>query len=120
MGLLIHGRKGARIAVDDRALAHLQVVMTTKLRKGEGFAFSWTEPGDEGVERGTIWLHPSSTLRFRFAGNRIPALNDVWLAQLAELANSNTGLHYIPEPTASHPPSASVQDDESAPSSVTT
>jgi hypothetical protein len=101
MGFLIHGRKGVRVAIEDRALAHLQIVMLSKLRKGEAFAFSWTATGDEGTERGTMWLHPSSTLRFWFAGSRIPAINPLWVEQLEELTDSDAGLHYLPEPNAS-------------------
>jgi hypothetical protein len=115
VGFLIHGRKGVRLAIEDRALAHLQIVMIGKLRQGEAFAFSWTATGDEGVERGTMWLHPSSTLRFWFAGSRIPPINPQWVAQLAELTDSDTGLHYLPEPTASLGASfASTGDDEPA------
>jgi hypothetical protein len=112
MGYLIYGRKGGRVAIEDRALAHLQIVMTSKLRKGEAFAFSWTDVAEEGAKRDTVWLHPSSTLRFRFAGRRIPALNPLWLEQLAELTDSDTGLHYVPEPITSLDASSSSTNDD--------
>jgi hypothetical protein len=98
MGYLMYGAGGTRIPLEDRALAHLQIVMTTKLGRGESFAFSWVEPTDTARERHTIWLHPGVLLRFRFAGNRLPRINETWLTQLAELANSDGALHYTPEP----------------------
>jgi hypothetical protein len=98
MGYLTYGASGTRIPFDDRALTHLQIVMTTKLGRGESFAFSWVEPTNTELERRTIWLHPGVSLRFRFAGNRLPRINETWLAQLAELADSDGTLRYIPEP----------------------
>jgi hypothetical protein len=103
MGHLFYGDSGAGVDVPDRALAHLQIVIITKLRRGESFAFSWIEPVSSGSGRSTIWLHPMATLRFVFAGNRTPAINSVWLEQLTELANSNGGLHCTTEPSDTPP-----------------
>jgi hypothetical protein len=103
MGYLTYGASGTRIPFDDRALTHLQIVMTTKLGRGESFAFSWVEPTNTELERNTVWLHPGVSLRFRFAGNRLPRINETWLAQLAELADSDGTLHYIPEPADTPP-----------------
>jgi hypothetical protein len=99
MGHLYYGDSGAGVEVPDRALAHLQIVIISKLRRGESFAFSWIEPASAGSGRSTIWLHSMATLRFTFAGSRAPAINGTWLEQLTELANSNGGLHCTPEPT---------------------
>lgn len=98
MGYIAYGTRGTRIVFGDRALAHLQIVMTAKLAKGESFSFSWVTPAQAGAERSTIWLHPQVTLRFRFAGSRSPAINETWLAHLAELADSDASLSCIPEP----------------------
>jgi hypothetical protein len=108
MGYLTYGASGTRIPFNDRALAHLQIVMTTKLGRGESFAFSWVEPTDTELERRTVWLHPGVSLRFRFAGNRLPRINETWLAQLSELADSDGTLHYIPEPADTAPEDAHV------------
>jgi hypothetical protein len=98
MGHLLYGDHSPSIEIDDRALTHLQFVILAKLRRQESFAFSWTESSTAGSGRSTIWLHPSVTLRFRFAGNRTPSLNGAWLAQLSDLANSAGGLRCVAEP----------------------
>jgi hypothetical protein len=103
MGHLIYGERAVEIVVDDRALAHLQIVILQKLRRLESFAFSWVEPTTTGSGRSTIWLHPNVTLQFHYLGSRIPSINQVWLTELTELAHSNAGLRLIPEPAAPSP-----------------
>lgn len=97
MGSLIYGATGTKIDIDDRTLAHLKVVILTKLRRGEGLAFSWEKEAAQGSGRGTVWLHPSVALEFRFDGTRQPSLNKVWLEELMGSANSGGGLHILPE-----------------------
>ena len=97
MGYLIYGPTGTKVEIDDRALAHLKVVMLTKLRRGEGFAFSWDKGAENGSGRDTMWLNPSIGLEFQFVGNRQASLNKVWLDELMASANSSGGLHVLPE-----------------------
>ena len=66
MGRLVYGAS-TRVDVDDRALAHLQLVIVAKLRRREGFAFSWRNPGSEGGGRRTVWIHPGVPVEFHFA-----------------------------------------------------
>jgi hypothetical protein len=84
---------------DDRVLAHLQIVISAKLRRGESFAFSWRDDASIGDGRTTIWLHPAVSLVFKFLGGRQPEINRTWLGELSNVANSATGLTLIPEPT---------------------
>ena len=84
---------------DDRLLAHLQVVITTKLRRGESFAFSWHDEAAVGDGRTTIWLHPALPLVFKFFGGKQPSINRHWVELLLQAANSSAGLHIVPEPT---------------------
>jgi len=98
MGHLIYDRSTAEIQMDDRTLAHLQIVIISKLRRQESFAFSWKEPASSGDGRSTIWIYPTVSLRFRFDGSRQPAINQAWLSLLSASANSGSGLHFIPEP----------------------
>lgn len=102
MGTLIYGNAKIEVAFDDRALTHLQIVITTKLRRRESFLFSWTDARSLGSGRGSIWLDPSSTLYYRFLGSRPPAINRAWIEQLMASANSGTGLYYSPEPGMPH------------------
>lgn len=84
---------------EDRLLAHLQVVIGLKLRRGESFYFSWKDDQRIGDGRTTIWLHPAIPLTFKYYGGRMPQLNRAWLHELEIAANSNQGLHVTPEPS---------------------
>lgn len=93
MGTLVYNGK-LSIPLDDRTLAHLQVVVIDKLRRRESFAFTASVDGREVV----TWLGPSVPLEFLYAGSRRPALNWEWLEQLALAAQSIEGLIVVPEP----------------------
>lgn len=98
MGILMYGSPSLEISFDDRALAHIQVVITAKLRRRESFVFSWADAPDAGSGRSSIWLDPSSTLYYRFFGSRAPALNRAWIDVLMESANSGGGMYFTAEP----------------------
>ena len=98
MGYLLYGRPAEEIEIDDRALAHLKIVILSKLRRGETFAFSFQYDVLDGSGRSTIWLHPSIPLQFKFFGSRQPAINHSWLEALVLAANSVDGLRILPEP----------------------
>ncbi|KZE88610.1 DUF7882 family protein [Microbacterium sp. TNHR37B] len=89
------------IDFDDRVLAHLQVVIGQKLRRGESFHFTWREDPSVGDGRTSVWLHPSASLVYRYFGSRQPSLNRAWLEALTYTANSTNGLYIVPEPTES-------------------
>jgi hypothetical protein len=97
VGQLIYDT-ATRTTIDDRALAHLQIVMINKLRRRESFAFSWKYPASEGDGRGTVWIAPGLPLQFRFSGSRPPAINPAWVDALLDCANTAAGLHLVPEP----------------------
>lgn len=80
------------VKVDDRTLAHLQIVIVNKLRRGEAFLMSWKDSVDAGSGRSAIWLHPGVLVHFKFDGSRAPAINQEWLASLARSAESSRGL----------------------------
>lgn len=86
------------LEVEDRALAHLQAVISTKLRRGEPMFFTWREDASVGDGRTSVWLHPGASLVFRFYGSRRPALNPAWIDALASAANSPSGLRVLSEP----------------------
>ncbi|MDF2441952.1 MAG: hypothetical protein JWR01_155 [Subtercola sp.] len=103
MGVLMYGGPGMEISFDDRALTHLQIVITAKLRRRESFSFSWADSADVGSGRSSIWLDPSSTLYFRFYGSRVPSINREWIDQLMDSANGGGGLIFTPEPGTGRP-----------------
>ena len=104
MGVIYYGGTAMPIQVEDRALAHLKVVIAGKLRRGESFTLSWRHPDDQPRGRSTIWLHPSIPLRFVFDEPEPPELSREWLEELAQTANSSGGImlvsEHIAEPTA--------------------
>ncbi|MEU1971586.1 ATP-dependent DNA ligase [Microbacterium sp. NPDC019599] len=86
------------VEFEDRVLAHLQFVIGVKLRRGESFHFSWRDDVSLGDGRTTVWLHPRSSIVYKYYGSRRPALNRAWLDALSITANSNSGLYVVPEP----------------------
>ena len=68
--------------------------MINKLRRQESFAFTLHDNG----QTLSMWVCPQTPLQFVYAGNRRPVLNRLWLEQLAEAANSVSGLVLLPEP----------------------
>ena len=88
---------------DDRVLAHLQVVIWAKLRRGEQFSFTWTDAERSRQGRTSIWISPAISLSFDYYGSKVPTLNPIWVDALSKTANSPAGLQIMPEP--SPPPS---------------
>ena len=87
-----------KVKFDDRALAHLQLVIATKMRRGESFNFSWIKDASMGSGRTTIWMHPAIPLVYDFDGSRHPVINRSWIEALMATANSTTGLVLVAEP----------------------
>ncbi|MCU1437069.1 MAG: ATP-dependent ligase [Naasia sp.] len=97
MGRLVYDGNST-IEVEDRALAHLQVVIGNKLRRAETFLFTWTHPEGGEVARTVVWMHPDMALQFQYTERAAPALNRTWLEELSIAANSSAGLKPTPEP----------------------
>ena len=83
---------------DDRALAHIQIVIGAKLRRGESFYFSWRDDPLVGGGRSTVWVHPGISLIYKYFGSKIPSLNRDWVEALTMSANSANGLQIVTEP----------------------
>lgn len=87
-----------KVDFDDRILAHFQVVIGLKLRRGESFYFSWKDDLSIGGGRTSIWLHPAIALKFKFQGGRSVQINTNWIEELLVQANASGGLRPSPEP----------------------
>lgn len=85
-----------RIEIDDRLLAHLQIVIGSKLRRDEPFFFTWRT--GVGSARTTVWIHPGAGMKFTFSGSRMPAISQPWLNALTHTANQPQGLYEVHEP----------------------
>ena len=103
MGTLMYGNTGLHIEFEDRVLAHLQIVIVAKLRRNEGFPFTWRDPADIGDGRSTVWLHSSIPLYFKFSGGQSPAINRSWLEVLTMTSNTASGLRVVEEPPEQPP-----------------
>lgn len=96
MGQLLYGTPPEAFEIDDRTLAHVEVVTLAKLRRNEAFAL--TVDADKGG-RTTIWVGTNATLQFRFEQGR-QEINRAWLDLLIDSANTPGGLRIEDEPAA--------------------
>ncbi|HWM32829.1 MAG TPA: hypothetical protein VNR36_01185 [Pseudolysinimonas sp.] len=93
MGTLYYGAARTAVQIDDRVLAHVKVLIGSKLRRNEPFLLSWQESAAEGHGRTSVWIHPHTDLIYRFDGNRPPELDAALLEQMSDEALSQTGVH---------------------------
>lgn len=92
MGKLYYGLSTEAIEMPDRILAHLKVLVTTKLRRSESFALSWDQLIGDRVQRTSIWLQPSIPLRFEVDAESSRCLDRNYLQDLAQAAQSSAGI----------------------------
>ena len=110
MGKILYGDSGVEIIFDDRAMAHLQLVIGAKLRRGEGFFFSWKDDPSVGDGRSSVWLDAGIPLYFKYLGSRPISINREWVEILTLSANMTGGLQFTPEPNGDTPnPKSNVQ-----------
>jgi len=98
VGALYYG--GETFDFDDRVLSHLQIVISTKLRRRENFFLTWTQPMDRGSGRHSIWIDNGLPVHFYFNGSRQSSVNREWIEELLLSAGRPTGLQLGPEPDA--------------------
>lgn len=98
MGKFLYGTPPTEHEIEDRLLAHLQVVIVSKFRRNESFAFSLPANAALGTGRQTLWMSPTIPVQFSFHGSRTPALNRDWIQHLMNDASSGRGLSVSPEP----------------------
>ena len=112
-GCLIHFRKadvgvlyydGEEFVFDDRVLAHLQIIISTKLRRGENFFLSWALPVERGSGRHAIWIDIGVPLHFFFNGSRNMSINREWIETMITSASRASGLMLAEEPNRVTPP----------------
>ena len=88
---------GLTAEFEDRMLMHLQVVIWSKLRRGEHFAFTWNDEAAP-AQRTSVWCSPTIPMAFRYELAESAELNPRWLELLTKSANSAGGLRPVPEP----------------------
>jgi hypothetical protein len=92
MGQLYYGVSGEPIDIPDRLLAHLKIVITTKLRRGESFTLTWRHRDGDEHGRSSLWLQESIPLRFVFDTAEPEQLDPGALQEMAHRASSSSGL----------------------------
>lgn len=100
MGTILYGTPPAALEVEDRALAHLQIVIINKFRRDEHFLLTLDASPNAGTGRRGVWMHPTIPIQFDFKGSRQPTINPEWVEALMERANSGAGLRIVPEPAS--------------------
>ncbi|WP_431279391.1 ATP-dependent DNA ligase [Leifsonia poae] len=96
MGTMVYG-SGYEKGFDDRTLAHLQIVIGLKLRRHEGFFFSWQSADGHYT---SIWIDPSIPIRFWYQDAQHANMNSEWLERLTLASNSSRGLYLLEEEEA--------------------
>jgi hypothetical protein len=92
VGTLYYGSARTPVTIEDRLLAHLKIVITSKLRRNESFLLSWDEPADRGSGRASVFIHPTCDLIYRFDGSRHPDLDQQQLETMSADSMSARGL----------------------------
>jgi hypothetical protein len=101
VGVLVYNSE--EFDFDDRVLTHLQIVISTKLRRGEDFFLTWSVPAERGSGRHAIWIDNGVPLHFFYSGSRNVAINRDWVEALIVSAGRASGLQLTDEPPAPAP-----------------
>lgn len=91
MGKLFYGSDAQPIEIDDRLLQYLQVVLSTKLRRGESFTITWTDTTAQH-SRTSLWIQPAIPIRFQYSTSEPQRLSGGYLRHLADQAALSSGL----------------------------
>ena len=95
MGKLVYG--ATEFDLDDRLLAHLQVITSIKLRRGENFFVTWRNSPPRGSGRQSVWIDNGLHLAFAYDGSRPPEVNRDWIEAMSTSASSTFGLQLTDE-----------------------
>jgi len=77
----------------DLVLNHLQMAVSTKLRRGEHFFITWPVPAYMGSGRHSIWIDNAVPLQFVYDRKVSTKLDMEWMTRILEAASTPGGLH---------------------------
>lgn len=72
-------------------MAHLQLAIVAKLRKGEAFLLTSTIGPAEGSGRYAAWIDSGVPISFRYEGSRPISINRAWLDAMIERSYTIAG-----------------------------
>jgi len=98
VGVLLYGDAGMRVQFDDRVLAHLQLVIGSKLSRSQSFFMSWRDGKSSGDGQSGIWISRGMPLYFSYKSSGRIAINREWIRELALSADTSGGLFVSAEP----------------------
>jgi hypothetical protein len=103
MGFLYYGDDSYPIEIDDRQLSHLKVALLSLLRANKSVAFTVAHSAREGSGRDTLWITPTTDIRFHFLGSRPMVIDEVWVRAIMATADTPAGMRLISEREAHLP-----------------
>lgn len=93
MGRLRYDGHSDPIIIEDELLAHLKIVIATKLRRQESFMMTW-KPVEGSVDRrASAWIHPAIPLQFGFDEAEPPPVDPARVQELMQALNASGELH---------------------------
>lgn len=88
MGRLKYDGTSDPIVIEDETLAHLKIVIATKLRRQESFMMTWM-PRDGGPDRrATVWIHPTIPLQFGFDEAQVSEIDPRRVTEMMQHLNA--------------------------------
>jgi hypothetical protein len=88
---------GESYELDDRVLFHMQIAVSTKLRRGENFFLTWPVAAELGSGRHTIWVDNGVPLHIFYSGSKSPALNKDWIEAMIQSGARASGMYLMEE-----------------------
>jgi hypothetical protein len=83
---------------EDRVLWHLQIVISTKLRRRENFFLIWNQAVERGSGRHAVWVDNGVPIHFTYNGTRNITVNRQWVEEMLLSASRASGLQLTEEP----------------------
>lgn len=87
MGKLEYNSSRPPIEVEDALLAHLKIVIATKLRRQESFMMTWPS-GLKRPGRLSTWMHPSIPIVIEFDDEHPTKIDPVRVSAMMERLNA--------------------------------
>ena len=89
MGKLEYNSSHPAIEIDDDTLAHVKILIATKLRRQESFMMTWLPVGAGPDKRATIWIHPAIPLQFGFDAAEPPPIDPHTVQEIMQALNAS-------------------------------
>ncbi|WP_295010558.1 hypothetical protein [uncultured Microbacterium sp.] len=87
MGRLKYDGSEPPIVMDDATVAHLKIVICSKLRRRESFLMTWIRADGGEDARTSIWLHPAIPLQFGFDVAQTPPIDQKRITAMLDALN---------------------------------